>query len=277
MDNVFIERLWRSLKHEDICLKGYADGREAKAGIANWIAFYNDRRVHQALGYRTPTAVWRERMQAANAVDMMDNADALHAHRNSSRQSLWQRDRKGSGAVSFQLTSRFERSRSAGPFHFRHSEAPALKPIAGRPPFQAARELIQRVHAECAVEIDGNAYSVPWRRIGETVRATIADRVVRIHHRIHEVAVHPICVGRRGRVVAPKHFDGLTGFNRAVLPSSRYGLSRRRRRGCCGRSASTKLLWEGASDASHCSRPPERYVDAPETDGCPRPAGWVVG
>ena len=54
MDNVFIERLWRSLKHEDIYLRGYADGREAKAGIANWFAFYNDRRLHQALGYRTP-------------------------------------------------------------------------------------------------------------------------------------------------------------------------------------------------------------------------------
>jgi len=70
-------RLWRSLKHEDIYLKGYADGREAKAGIANWIAFYNGRRLHQALGYRAPMAVWRERMQAAKAVDMMDNADAL--------------------------------------------------------------------------------------------------------------------------------------------------------------------------------------------------------
>jgi putative transposase len=77
MDNVFIERLWRSLKHEDIYLKGYADGREAKAGIASWIAFYNDRRLHQALGYRTPMAVWRERMRAAKAVDMVDNADAL--------------------------------------------------------------------------------------------------------------------------------------------------------------------------------------------------------
>ena len=41
MDNVFIERLWRSLKHEDIYLKHYADGREAKAGISAWIAFYN--------------------------------------------------------------------------------------------------------------------------------------------------------------------------------------------------------------------------------------------
>jgi putative transposase len=77
MDNVFIERLWRSLKHEDIYLKGYADGREAKAGIANWIAFYNDRRLHQALGYRAPMAVWRERMRTAKAVDKVDNADAL--------------------------------------------------------------------------------------------------------------------------------------------------------------------------------------------------------
>jgi putative transposase len=41
MDNVFIERLWRSLKYEDIYLKGYADGREARAGIGMWMAFYN--------------------------------------------------------------------------------------------------------------------------------------------------------------------------------------------------------------------------------------------
>src|SRR5262249_60122034 len=46
MDNVFIERLLRSLKYEDIYLKGYADGREAHAGIATWLAFYNTRRPH---------------------------------------------------------------------------------------------------------------------------------------------------------------------------------------------------------------------------------------
>ncbi len=74
MDNVFIERLWRSLKHEDIYLKGYADGLEAKDGIASWMKFYNGQRLHQALGYRTPMAVWHEAMQA---VDMMDNAAAL--------------------------------------------------------------------------------------------------------------------------------------------------------------------------------------------------------
>jgi putative transposase len=76
MDNVFIERVWRSLKHEDIYLKGYADGREAKDGIANWIAFYNEQRLHQALGYRAPMAVWRA-ATGTPAVDMMDNAAAL--------------------------------------------------------------------------------------------------------------------------------------------------------------------------------------------------------
>ena len=80
MDNVFIERLWRSLKHEDIYLKGYADGREAYSGIAAWFAFYNTGRPHQALGNRTPMAVWREGTTGSlgdKAVDMMDNARAL--------------------------------------------------------------------------------------------------------------------------------------------------------------------------------------------------------
>ena len=77
MDNIFIERLWRSLKYEDVYLKGYADGREAARGIAEWIAFYNERRPHQALAHRAPMAVWREAVAGAGAVDMMDNATAL--------------------------------------------------------------------------------------------------------------------------------------------------------------------------------------------------------
>jgi putative transposase len=86
MDNVFIERLWRSLKHEDVYLKGYADGREAKAGIGAWIAFYNTRRPHQALGNQAPMAVWRAGVSGdiGEAVDMtllvprsLDNAAAL--------------------------------------------------------------------------------------------------------------------------------------------------------------------------------------------------------
>ena len=83
MDNVFIERLWRSLKHEDIYLMGYADGREARAGIASWVSFYNLRRPHQALGERAPMAVWRAGVTGElgdTAVDMtlrLDNAGAL--------------------------------------------------------------------------------------------------------------------------------------------------------------------------------------------------------
>jgi putative transposase len=59
LDNIFIERLWRSLKYEDVYLKGYADGREAKAGIASWISFYNGLRPHQGLASRTPDEVYR--------------------------------------------------------------------------------------------------------------------------------------------------------------------------------------------------------------------------
>jgi putative transposase len=80
LDNIFIERLWRSLKHENVYLMGYVDGREARAGIAKWIGFYNQQRPHQALGYRTPMALWREGQRAvANAAGCghVDNADAL--------------------------------------------------------------------------------------------------------------------------------------------------------------------------------------------------------
>jgi putative transposase len=82
MDNVFIERLWRSLKHEDVYLKGYADGREAKAGIGEWIRFYNETRLHQALGYRAPMTIWHNGIAALGekAMDMtlrLDNAKAL--------------------------------------------------------------------------------------------------------------------------------------------------------------------------------------------------------
>ncbi len=46
MDNVFVERLWRWLKYEDVYLKGYADGIEARAGIGDWITFYNEHSLH---------------------------------------------------------------------------------------------------------------------------------------------------------------------------------------------------------------------------------------
>jgi putative transposase len=57
-DNIFIERLWRSLKYEEVYLHAYETVAEAKAGIGRWIRFYNTERPHQALGYLTPEAVF---------------------------------------------------------------------------------------------------------------------------------------------------------------------------------------------------------------------------
>ena len=54
MDNVFIERLWRSLKYEAVYLQELADGFAARARVAEWLAFYNHVRPHSALGGRTP-------------------------------------------------------------------------------------------------------------------------------------------------------------------------------------------------------------------------------
>jgi putative transposase len=60
MDNVFVERLWRSLKYEEVYLHAYATVAEAKAGIGAWLSFYNDERQHQSLGYRTPRQIYQE-------------------------------------------------------------------------------------------------------------------------------------------------------------------------------------------------------------------------
>src|SRR6201987_3052774 len=60
------------LEYEDIYLKGYADGREAKVGIAKWLAFYNHRRPHQALANRPPMAVWRAGAGVALGAEVVD-------------------------------------------------------------------------------------------------------------------------------------------------------------------------------------------------------------
>ena len=54
LDNIFCERLWRSLKYEEVYLKAYATVAEAKAEIGKWFKFYNDERPHQSLNYLTP-------------------------------------------------------------------------------------------------------------------------------------------------------------------------------------------------------------------------------
>lgn len=61
IDNVFIERLWRSVKYEEVYLRDYADGWEAEAHLRAYFRFYSHQRIHQALGYRTPADVYAER------------------------------------------------------------------------------------------------------------------------------------------------------------------------------------------------------------------------
>jgi putative transposase len=58
LDNVFVERLWRSLKYEEVYLHAYDDMAQARAGIGRYFGFYNGERAHQALGYQTPAAFY---------------------------------------------------------------------------------------------------------------------------------------------------------------------------------------------------------------------------
>jgi putative transposase len=58
LDNVFVERLWRTVKYEEVYLKDYTTVREARQGLDQYFTFYNHERLHQALGYRTPAAVY---------------------------------------------------------------------------------------------------------------------------------------------------------------------------------------------------------------------------
>ena len=60
LDNIFVERLWRSVKYEEVYLKAYQNGTEARKGIGAYLDFYNRERPHQALGYRTPGQVFEE-------------------------------------------------------------------------------------------------------------------------------------------------------------------------------------------------------------------------
>ena len=66
MDNVFIERLWRSLKYECVFLNAFETGAEARTGIGRWIDFYNQRRPHSALGDRTPDEAYAIEIQQEN-------------------------------------------------------------------------------------------------------------------------------------------------------------------------------------------------------------------
>jgi putative transposase len=68
IDNVFIERLWRSVKYEEVYLHGYTNGTQARTSLTKYFSFYNARRSHQALEYRTPDEVYFEALAASTAM-----------------------------------------------------------------------------------------------------------------------------------------------------------------------------------------------------------------
>lgn len=77
LDNIFVERLWRSVKYEEVYLKGYANPMELMIGLTEYFVFYNDERPHQSLGNRTPAEVYATRINGgARIVDKFGNNEA---------------------------------------------------------------------------------------------------------------------------------------------------------------------------------------------------------
>jgi putative transposase len=68
LDNIFTERLWRTVKYEEVYLHDYASPREARLGLARYFEFYNHQRPHQALGYRTPAQLYFQQEASSRSI-----------------------------------------------------------------------------------------------------------------------------------------------------------------------------------------------------------------
>jgi len=99
-------------------------------------------------------------------------------------------------------------------------EVNALRPLSGRAPFGQLRDLVRKVRSDCAIDLDTNNYSVPWRLVGETVQVVVLAGRVIIWHAGDVVADHPQCGGRRQRIIDQAHLAGLVGASpaRATMP-----------------------------------------------------------
>ena len=80
LDNIFVERLWRSVKHEDVYLKGYVTVPELLLGLTEYFVFYNTERTHQSLNYSTPDEVYRTASGGgASIVDKFTEREKTHS------------------------------------------------------------------------------------------------------------------------------------------------------------------------------------------------------
>ncbi|KAA0574673.1 hypothetical protein FZ983_27630 [Azospirillum sp. B21] len=130
---------------------------------------------------------------------------------------------------------------------FRREEAQALKPLVGIPPFTTARDLVRRVGTDCAVKVDGNAYSVPWRLIGEREIARRDQRRIDMGFGLarfpivrelasFDFAAQPSCGGMGQRLRRSRRGDSyrLRRLNRQPPNQRNRGAARRRRAGAGG-------------------------------------------
>ena len=101
---------------------------------------------------------------------------------------------------------------------FLRDEAAALRPLDGRPSFVAVRELSRPVQSDACVEVDTNAYSVPWRLIGEAVPVEVTGEHVRVFYAASEVARHSYTLGRRQRILDRQHLAGIVGAATRTTP-----------------------------------------------------------
>ncbi|MCX7342283.1 MAG: IS21 family transposase [Hyphomicrobiales bacterium] len=95
-------------------------------------------------------------------------------------------------------------------------EKDALRPLSGRAPFGQLRDLVRKVQADCAIDLDTNSYSVPWRLIGESVQVVVQGGRVIVRHAGAVVSDHPLCAGRRQRIVDRAHLEGVVGASGPV-------------------------------------------------------------
>ncbi len=73
LDNIFVERLWRTVKYEEVYLHDYETMKEARAGLSRYLKFYNEERIHQSLQYKTPAAVFAAGQQPNRANSSTEN------------------------------------------------------------------------------------------------------------------------------------------------------------------------------------------------------------
>lgn len=78
LDNIFIERFWRTIKYEHLYLRAYEDGRELHDGLSNYFRFYNQDRKHQSLGYQTPAAWYTKGVEGEKSAIALMNATSLN-------------------------------------------------------------------------------------------------------------------------------------------------------------------------------------------------------